>query len=119
MSRKFKRNRHGLPQKLVAFKFGAFAIKDLDTLVVNVRHELCLGKVFTLDFSEKKHLQKVFDLLEEMYKKRSMCVGFLNDDRFDFLPPTTGLYAKMVELNSDKLQCSFIGTSRFEILDLD
>lgn len=119
MSRKTKRNRHGLPQKLMAFKSGISVIKDLDTLLVNVQHELCLGKVFTLDFSEKKHLKKVFDLLEEMYKKHNICVGLLNDDRLDFLPPTTGLYATIVGLDCDTLECSFIGRGRFELLDLD
>jgi len=119
MSRKPKRNRHGLPQKLMAFKSGISTIKDLNTLVINVQHEFCLGKVFILDFSKAAELRKIFHLLEKMYKQRKIYIGLLNADRFKFLPSTTGLYVEIIKLNRDKMQCSFIGRNRLEILSLD
>jgi ATP-dependent Lon protease len=93
---------------------------NLEMFVIKVAIPLCIGRMITLNFSEDgERGKKIFKLLEEKYKKHSIYVGFINDDRSRFLPSTTGLRTLMVGLNSDKLQCSFIGESRFEILDLD
>lgn len=101
----------GLSQNLVAPEFGA--------LVIKVGIASCVGKILTVNFSVGERQRNTFSMLDEMYKKHNICVGLLNDDRFEFSPSTTGLYAMMVGLDRGRLLCSFVGMNRFEVLDID
>ncbi len=105
------RGGHSLSQKLTSMEFDAFVIK--------AGVAFCMRKIIIVSFSATERQRNTFAMLEEMYGKYNICVGLLNDDRLDFLPPTTGLYAMMVGLDRDRLLCSFVGMNRFEVVDID
>ena len=92
---------------------------EFETLVIKAGIVPCMGKFFTINFSTTKLHRGVFAALEETLEQGNIFVGILNDDRFNFSPSTTGLYARMVGLNRKNLRCSFIGSDRLEVLELD
>jgi ATP-dependent Lon protease len=91
---------------------------EFETLVIKVGVAFCLGKIFTINFSKTEQHKKIFAALEKMYDENIICVGLLNDDRLNFSPSNIGLYAIMVGLDRDRRCCSFVGKSRFEVLDI-